>query len=64
MKVKDLIKLLAKANWEAEVYLDPKPEEIPNKICDKSHIKKIKSTSEFISRPSGKPILTLNIRNC
>ena len=60
MKVRKLIEMLAKGDWDAEARMDFRKDIAPSRMCDLSETKRIKSISSFTSK--GKPVVTLNIR--
>jgi len=61
MKLRKLIEMLAKQNWNAEVKMDFRKELSPTKACTLNDCKNIKSISSF--RSKGKPIVLLTIRS-
>ena len=63
MKVRKLIEMLSKADWDSEIRMDlRKPTEVaPADFCKIGHTKRVQSVSQFTTK--GKSYTTLNIRN-
>ncbi len=60
MKLRKLIEMLCKQDWNAEVSIDTRKDIAPADWCDTSKKEKILSISSFMSR--GTPIVTINTR--
>ena len=60
MKVRKLIEMLAKRNWDAQVVIDPRFDVAPSMACCVDEAVSIKSISSF--EVKSKSMVTLNTR--
>lgn len=61
MRVRKLIEILAKCDWNSEVRIDSRKDVAPRDICDPKASEKLRSISGFVF--GGKKYTTLNVRD-
>ncbi len=60
MKVRELIEMLAKQDWNSKILIDSRLAPPISAMCRTKGMKGIKSISSFTSK--GAPVVTLNVR--
>lgn len=61
MKVRNLIELLAKQDWNATVFIDTRKDIAPVNMCNVKQMDTTNSVSSFTSK-GNKPVVSINTR--